>query len=81
MPFKGNQSESGSVNAEAFHANSMDAGAGIHRLGGGPCANTGTNQTRMIDAKDLAYRKRIIRSIVDLGAYEPPLKGALFLFN
>lgn len=57
-----------------------NADAGDYLLRRGPCVNTGTNQAWMIDAKDLAGRDRIIRSIVDIGAYEwMPPQGTFFL--
>jgi hypothetical protein len=45
--------------------------SGGYQLGGGsPCIDTGTNETWMANATDLAGNPRIANGIVDIGAYE-----------
>jgi len=48
----------------------VDFGGGDYRLRAGPAVDSGTNQTWMVGATDLAGNPRILNAVVDMGAYE-----------
>ncbi len=59
------------------------AGQDFHLQSPSPCINTGTNQDWMIGAKDIDGnpRKDRVSGIVDMGCYELPSRGTLFIIR
>ena len=57
------------------------AGSDFRVKGFSPCANAGTNQAWMVAATDLAGSPRLSGSAVEMGAYELPPAGTLFLLK
>ena len=67
---------------EGTPADASGAAEDYRIAGNSPCVNTGTNQSWMVGATDLAGAARIVAGVVDMGAYEfVPPSGTLIVIR